>query len=788
MYTTTQHVYSNNGTYTVTLYTQGRKDHPFWLYYAKNWLPIKEKWVEAFRTHLADMGNSTYNFIKSQFGHMKKSLNRYNAISECLTKMLRHCRVMEAQLRDEVHRYATGRFDPKGFGLSDPVAPLLQCCSVKCCEIVQKEFEAVEKATFEIVREKSTLFYDLVRNAATDSQYQVDKRSWICTCSIYHTYLVPCRHVAFSRQAIGKETLFPLSSFDRRWFVADMVNDFFASDGSVDVILPSAAKVRIECVRPVISKVVTSAEKFRLVREVTDELTAYMTACTGTSTFKEYLEKIRLLRDEICYGAGPDTEGSSDATDDTSIATPRTRKRLRKKTDQTGVCVQGSDSDFEEVFQPTQCVSPPARRPKKKKSKMSTPSRISTHEPTKSQSFETSPHELLDDTQSPPHEPPAETSTQTQPRSAPPPTQDVTRTPAVPSQEDLTQTSTPPEQSQLEENQSTEEKRAECNPAGGDHNKVSLSTLAQATVCRTQLTVFRAKTPQSSKSVHQRTLRRSGRKIQAPARTEECEDHEEGAKSDAACTQEEPESECMDRETVIEELAGESVDETPHEAEQGHVESVQLASSTDREHSGPTPPSGKSSQEIDRGILEDVQNWPSQDSMRSQETFLTPVSNIEPSNSRENAISHEAPPRARSPPAEPDPEVQDPIFDGTGEASVVPLESVNFTQNKQPGRSPINKKTKSKEKRDKIARHKKPIRKAAQGIADDVTSFLSMFDDTEGGLYDSLYPSVVDMHQSVKAMAQVSVAVESAGKSAKGGKSKWRGIVLDYCVVLSVTV
>ena len=197
---------------------------------------------------------------------MKKCLSRYSAISQCLTKLLRHSRVMESQLREEVHRYATGQFDPKGFGLSVPVAPLLQCCSVKCCELVQKEFVAMEKDTFEIVRDKSTLLYDLVKNRATESQYQVNKRSWTCSCSVYHTYLVPCRHIAFSRRDLGT------SSYSR-WFVGDMVHDFFVSDASLGPVKP-LAKVQIECVRPVISKVLTAAEKFRLVREVTDELTA----------------------------------------------------------------------------------------------------------------------------------------------------------------------------------------------------------------------------------------------------------------------------------------------------------------------------------------------------------------------------------------------------------------------------------------------------------------------------------------------------------------------------------
>ena len=251
------------------------------------------------------------NVIESQWSKIKRILDRHQTMADCFANLDVHCAHMENEMRYKVGRYARGTL---GAVSSIPeLSNLARVCSQRACELLADELEASRSPHFALESETENLLF--VLNKDRGKTYEVQKKTWKCSCSTCATYLLPCRHIAFVRRQIEKEHMFPLRSVNRRWRVQDLVADLY---GEVPRDPPlesepvsSLSGISISTSAPNPSarqRSLSSAEKYRMVQEVVKELTSFLTASTGTEQFLEFLGMVENLRDVICYqGIGTNT-------------------------------------------------------------------------------------------------------------------------------------------------------------------------------------------------------------------------------------------------------------------------------------------------------------------------------------------------------------------------------------------------------------------------------------------------------------------------------------------------
>ena len=256
----------------------------------------------------------------------------------CFNNLNVHCTQTENELlRHKVSRYATGRFRSSSGPALANVAP---CCSQKACFLMTEELAACDASQFEIdMAGGENDSFACVRDKSTSEFFDVEKKTWKCSCSNYATYLLSCRHVAFVRRALKKQYVFPLRAVDRRWRVQELVDEFFGGSGrgggyTTAVVSPGNVDIST---RPSVlpDPSLSAVEKFRIVSEVMTELTTFLTASTGTDQFFHFLRKIKSLRDEICYGGiGEDPQVARDmveGSNPTVIAPLSLRPRSRRR-------------------------------------------------------------------------------------------------------------------------------------------------------------------------------------------------------------------------------------------------------------------------------------------------------------------------------------------------------------------------------------------------------------------------------------------------------------------------
>jgi hypothetical protein len=179
-------------------------EHPFRLYYNKNWHQSRLKWVPYGRARSAHFGVRTTNHVESHNSVLSKELNRRKTLKETLKSMMIIYSDRATTLRHNQHVIRTKV--PNYHGPETVTSKLLLGTATDfCIELLQKQEKYSESVSPSTLSKYKTSLLD-------------------CSCTFFKGCLLPCRHIMYMRRQMSVEVL-KIDDVPARWTLKHQLNE-----------------------------------------------------------------------------------------------------------------------------------------------------------------------------------------------------------------------------------------------------------------------------------------------------------------------------------------------------------------------------------------------------------------------------------------------------------------------------------------------------------------------------------------------------------------------------------
>ncbi|CAH8467598.1 unnamed protein product [Schistosoma margrebowiei] len=202
-------------------------------YLNKNWMSRKGTWAAAFNSKVVTLGNNTNHRVESAHRQLRRKLSNGDALSKCMWKTFTWQRQLGKRrlLQSSLHCSRKRRYVAE-----DCLMPLLSRLTTYAGSIVLKDYK------------KTGLMY--MKNSQSPFMFFVDGplcpvvhiSNGTCTCRLFKTCRIPCKHMVFTHLQMPEFTGMLCSSLYHE--VVDLVLTLccrwtWTACGDVDVNIPA---------------------------------------------------------------------------------------------------------------------------------------------------------------------------------------------------------------------------------------------------------------------------------------------------------------------------------------------------------------------------------------------------------------------------------------------------------------------------------------------------------------------------------------------------------------------
>lgn len=192
-------------------------------YYNKNWLPIKEQWVQCFKGANFTLGESTNNRLESINAKIKSVCTRYATLSTFFTQFF----ALLCCLRNERDHIT--------------LLSLVKKVIISENSPLKSYAEILTLYAFKHIEQQSSITYNSEKfSVIEDSKFVISSSEGelsvsesYCQCKFWKSMNLPCRHILSLRKILGLD-LFALSLVAERWTKAYVQQAYSLKSTSLD--------------------------------------------------------------------------------------------------------------------------------------------------------------------------------------------------------------------------------------------------------------------------------------------------------------------------------------------------------------------------------------------------------------------------------------------------------------------------------------------------------------------------------------------------------------------------
>lgn len=295
-------------------------------YIRSTWHDIRSQWVEGLKEQHLTFGETTVQRLESVGVKMKGVCCEIASLQQFFMEFRTFLSSMRAE---RTHRAMMMLTRKPTAAVPDDLLPYRDCLTPYAFRIVHQQYtDSLSLGTCSEVDENIDT-YVFASATGTDTT-----RLGCCSCRIYTSRRLPCKHLLYVRRIRGVE--FDESVFDSRWKRADYANHCqlnLPNGGSGDVELLDTKSDQEESTgdsgkRKAQPSSVEQAEKYRKARHMTNQL-ASLCAKPGMAVFASRMKLLRRLYD--CWSKG--TEATLVKLEDsvTEETPSHSQSQLRKR-------------------------------------------------------------------------------------------------------------------------------------------------------------------------------------------------------------------------------------------------------------------------------------------------------------------------------------------------------------------------------------------------------------------------------------------------------------------------
>ena len=218
-------------------------------YFNKNWHPIKEEWVMAFKFSVPNFQNATNNRLEILNGKLKSVINLYSSMEEFIKHFFIILECLRG-IRSGNVAYSCQKDPVLPYAADSPEAAYMN--------LLTRYSSAYVLAQIQLAHEH--VYQWGMGNAGT---YQIQTSDGVinvthstCSCLFFSSMLLPCRHIFSLRKKSGV-SLFDSSLCDQRW-----TRSYFRSEHRVFQSTSAETQTTVEITAAKSSTKMTSQQKY----------------------------------------------------------------------------------------------------------------------------------------------------------------------------------------------------------------------------------------------------------------------------------------------------------------------------------------------------------------------------------------------------------------------------------------------------------------------------------------------------------------------------------------------
>jgi len=334
-------------------------------YVRSSWHDVRSQWVEGLKEQYLTLGETTTQRLDNVSVEMKNLCSEMASLQQFFVEFRSFLVTMRAERTHHVMMMLTRK---PTTALPEDLLPYRDSLTPYAFHMVHQQYtESLRLGPCSEVDEDVDTFI-FASSTGTDTT-----RLGCCSCCVYTSRRLPCKHLLYVRRLRGAE--FDESVFDSRWKRADYISHCqlnLTNGGSIDLELldmkngeedlPSTdGKHKAE------QRSVEQAEKYRKARHMTDQL-ASLCSRPGTTVFLSRLKLLQKLYD--CWSKGFDASIVKSESADSTPSSVRKRGRPPKAHGKTST----NQKRCKTVGRPKNSIKVKPQKPKRKYHRFSAPS------------------------------------------------------------------------------------------------------------------------------------------------------------------------------------------------------------------------------------------------------------------------------------------------------------------------------------------------------------------------------------------------------------------------------
>ena len=192
-------------------------------YFVKNWDSCHNQWCSYTRQNAITLSNNTNNRLEASWKNLKETVDAFMTVDDCIACIMYYQSMLEKDLYARLYKRAVVR----NAAYDTQMDRVLNLVSENVCNLIYEEYIfAITSAKYRFYEGVAKMFFIKNLSADEDSrvepnvEYSADRSSWTCSCMFMATRLLPCRHVFYTRNSIGTESVIPTHLLNPRWLLS----------------------------------------------------------------------------------------------------------------------------------------------------------------------------------------------------------------------------------------------------------------------------------------------------------------------------------------------------------------------------------------------------------------------------------------------------------------------------------------------------------------------------------------------------------------------------------------
>lgn len=270
-------------------------------YFMKNWHNCRDMWCSYLRDNVESIGVNTNNRLEATWKHVKSRICRSDHLDETLVQVGKYQQTIENEYRLNAFPIAVTVNNDYDEALADFATLVTDYAA----ELVYPEYKFACRAVYQFEFIDDKYLVQSLQEGCGRRVYEVEKRSWVCSCMFMSTTLLPCRHVLFIRRQEHPDCVFPPSRrIAKRWLLRYAI-DRQAEPQAEEMENCSNFEIREALPRFGGPRILERPERYAIAHELTDRI-ASVTADLTTKDFTRVIAALEKVRDLIAQSAVDD--------------------------------------------------------------------------------------------------------------------------------------------------------------------------------------------------------------------------------------------------------------------------------------------------------------------------------------------------------------------------------------------------------------------------------------------------------------------------------------------------